>query len=72
MPTRQMLGSEQEQRKAAEGLSKARMNVNLVELLSTRFVPGPLTTALLSQLPRVLSIHRSHFTDEETKHREVT
>jgi len=64
-------GSEQEQRQAAKSLSKARTNVNLVELLSTHFVPGSLTTALLSQLPHVISIHRSHLTDEETKHRGV-
>ena len=56
---------------SAKSLSKARTNVNLVELLSTHFVPGSLTTALLSQLPHVISIHRSHLTDEETKHRGV-
>lgn len=64
-------GSEQEQRQAAKSLSKARTNVNLVELLSTHFVPGSLTTALLSQLPHVIRMHRSHLTDEEAKHRGV-
>ena len=41
-------GSEQEQRQAAKSLSKARTNVNLVELLSTHFVPDAFCISYLT------------------------